>query len=89
LLTELERISRHGFPAAELELNSAPFWLQQLLAAYRFGRDPAAVLEEATRLDHVTRDGLRRAARRYLRADQYLEAVLLPATPATADAAWQ
>jgi zinc protease len=61
--------------------HSALFWQQQLLAAGRSGRDPATVLEEASRLDHVTSDSLRQAAQRYLRPDQYLEALLLPAPP--------
>jgi hypothetical protein len=58
---------------------SSAFWLDHLLDAYRQGRDPAAVVAQAARVEHIDSDTLRRAARRYLRGDQYVEALLLPA----------
>lgn len=95
--TVVDELRRQGAPSARLEaLNrqlqtsqqfaerSSGFWQRHLLEASLQGRDPAGALAEAMRVEPMTSARLQRAARRYLRSDQYAEALLLPGAPAAA-----
>ena len=74
----VETIEHQLVRSAESAERSTIFWLDRLLAAFTLGRDPAAEIRRAASVEHIDSDLLRRAARRYLRSKQYVEALLLP-----------
>lgn len=76
---QVETLKRQIETSRQYAERTATFWQEHLLAAYLDGRNPEQALTEATSLEHITSGSLRAAARRYLRNDQYVEAVLLPA----------
>jgi zinc protease len=82
--TYVETVEHQLARSAQFATRSSAFWLDHLLEAYRQGRDPAAAIALATSVEHIDSDTLRRAARRYLRSNQYVEALLLPAPRAQA-----
>jgi hypothetical protein len=53
-------------------------WLEALADAYRRGNDPTQVLAERTQPARLSSAALRAAARRYLRVEQHLDALLEP-----------
>lgn len=55
------------------------FWLQELGNAYRRELDPAQIVATVTNGAHVSSAALQAYARRYLRTDQLVDALLLPA----------
>jgi zinc protease len=59
----------------ERDLVSKSFWVRELAQAYLTGHDPRRILELARLTSRIDPEHLRSAARRYLRDDQYLEAV--------------
>ncbi|MEO8179063.1 MAG: hypothetical protein ABI895_09540 [Deltaproteobacteria bacterium] len=54
---------------------SAEFWAQELADAYAYGMPPRDILAVPELSAHLTRKSLTAAARRYLRSDQYLDAL--------------
>lgn len=64
--------------AAEAELRSAGFWLQELDDLYRREGDAVELLSQIRDTSHISSDALRRSARRLLRMSQYVDAVLEP-----------
>lgn len=54
------------------------FWISVLSTVYRWGDDPAVVLDLQAQLDRVTSDNVRDAAKRYLPTDNYIYGVLNP-----------
>jgi zinc protease len=74
----------------ELDYRNNGFWLGRLAASYERGEDPRQILILHDLTKRVTSDNIRLAARKYLRDDQYIDAVLLPKTePASTSAAPQ
>ncbi len=57
---------------------SNQFWLESLAQAYKHGDDPMQIIELASAENLVTSSRIKQAARRYLRLDQYVDALLLP-----------
>ncbi|MEO8185676.1 MAG: insulinase family protein, partial [Deltaproteobacteria bacterium] len=55
--------------------SSAYFWAQELADAYAHGMPPRDILAVPELSAHLTRKSLTAAARRYLRSDQYLDAL--------------
>lgn len=69
--------------AHEVDLKDNGFWLRELERAYVFGEDPRAIPDAAPWIDKVSSDRVRAAAKKYVRADQYVFGVLNPeAAPA-------
>jgi hypothetical protein len=68
------------FPAA---FHNDSFWLEELSRAYAEGFDPRGLLRLPALSTRINRDNLRRAARRYLLLDVYVDAVWSPGAVAT------
>ena len=62
----------------ETELRQNRFWLGWLATAYRYGDDPAIVLDTKPVTDRMTPANVKAAAKRYLDMKQYYQAVMLP-----------
>lgn len=81
--SQVETLKRQLDTSNQFEQRSAAFWQRHLLAAYLQDRNPEEMIAEAVDLSHITGDTLQRGARRFLRSDQYVDALLLPAPPAS------
>lgn len=57
------------------------FWLDELVHAYAEGAPPRRILALPKLSAHITREALRRAARRALPVDRYVDAVWSPQSP--------
>lgn len=79
---EVEHLRARRREVLEAERISARFWVAELAQAYASGRDPRSLLERARLTSRIDPEHLQRAARRYLRADQRLEAVWAAGTGA-------
>ncbi len=55
------------------------FWKTQLSEHYRYGTDPRKILELERRIERLTPDNIKQAARRYLNKKRYVDALLMPA----------
>jgi zinc protease len=75
----LEKVRETFTREREVRLRNNEFWIGWLSSAYRFGDDPTLVLDPSKMLARITSDHMKDAAKRYLDAKQYFEAVLLPA----------
>ncbi|HEX5060771.1 MAG TPA: insulinase family protein [Kofleriaceae bacterium] len=64
--------------ARETDLRTNRFWLGWLASAYKYGDDPALVLDTAPFVARIKSDLVKASAKRYLDAKQYYEAVMLP-----------
>jgi zinc protease len=74
----LERISKEHTRYLEEVARSNAFWLTALRTQYQLGEDPRIIAVFLDPSPRPTGDDVRRAARRFLRDDQYLDARLLP-----------
>lgn len=79
----LDAIGQQRARAVDDSRHKTEFWLDALADAYRRGNDPARVIAERTAATRFSSDELRRAARHYLRDDQYLDALLEPEAAGT------
>jgi zinc protease len=68
----------------ETDLRTNRFWIGWLASAYKYGDDPALVLDTAPFLARVKSDLVKASAKRYLDGKQYYEAVMLPENADTA-----
>jgi hypothetical protein len=66
---------------------SNEFWLDRLVEKYKLAEDPRSILILPQLTRRITSENLRLAARQFLRADQYLDALLTPAEAVTPAAA--
>lgn len=74
----LEKIKAQRRRALEAQLEDNVFWLEQLVAHYRFGNileSPGAMLGRVERIEAAS---LRRAANRFLNEEQYVDGLLMP-----------
>jgi zinc protease len=78
----LERVKQTFIRSRETDLRRNGFWLGWLANAYRYGDDPALVLDTGPIVARMKSDLVKAAAKRYLSAKQYYEAVMLPEKPA-------
>jgi len=60
-------------------LKQNAFWSGWLANSYRYGDDPALILDPRGLLARMTSDNVKAAAKHYLDGKQYYQAVLLPA----------
>lgn len=63
---------------AELAPTKTGFWQGELANAYRHQLDPAGIVATLSNGERITGAALQASARRYLRLDQYVDALLLP-----------
>ncbi len=75
----LEKLRSQRTRELEEAYRTNGFWLARLVDKYRMGEDPRDVLILHDLTKRVTSDNIRAAARRFLRGDQYLDALLTPA----------
>jgi zinc protease len=75
----VERLINQRTRQLEASYRSNEFWLERLVDKYKLGEDPRGILNLQDLTKRVTSDNLRLAARKFLRDDQNLDALLLPA----------
>jgi zinc protease len=75
----LDKVRETYLRERETHLRTNQFWIGWLSSAYRFGDDPRLALDPSRTLSRITSAHMKDAAKRYLDAKQYFEAVLLPA----------
>ncbi len=63
----------------ETQMRQNGFWVGWLESSFRFGDDPAIVLDPAPMLARMTPANVKAAAKRYLDGKQYFQAVMVPA----------
>ncbi len=78
---EVENIQEMNRREREVDLRSNSFWRDTLIGTWERGEDPLEVLNYDARNNSLSPTVLHEAAQRYLRADQHLKLVLLPAAP--------
>jgi zinc protease len=76
----LEKIKSSFLRERETELRQNNFWSGWLESSYRYGDDPSLILDPSKMVGRMTSDNVKAAAKRYLDAKQYYQAVLLPAS---------
>ena len=74
----LDRVREQFTRDHERELRLDESWLAWLASAYRFGDDPARLVDPAPMLARMTPEHVRAAAQRFLDPAQYFEGVMLP-----------
>jgi len=79
----LEKTKAQFLRERETQLKTNGFWVGWLASSYRFGDDPTLVLDPSKMIGRMTVDNVKAAAKKYLDAKQYYQAVLMPA-PGTA-----
>jgi zinc protease len=75
----LARVRETFVRSRETELRQNRFWLGWLTSAYRYGDDPALVLDTEPMVKRMTVDNVKAAAKRALDPKAYFQAVLVPA----------
>jgi zinc protease len=75
---DLAKVKETYVRARETELRQNSFWVDWLAKSSRYGDDPAIVLDTGPVVARMTSDNVKAAAKRYLDAKQYFQAVLLP-----------
>ena len=75
----LDKVKAQYLRERETEMKTNDFWLGWLSQAYRFGDDPKIILDPSGMIGRMTSKNVQAAAKRYLDAKHYYEAVLLPA----------
>lgn len=91
LFAEIERMKKDGPSAAELEkvrqiwlqnhqksLRENSYWVARLQSSLMNGTDPARILDYEKRVNALTADEVKNAARRYLDMRNYVQVVLYP-----------
>jgi zinc protease len=74
----LDGIKQTFLRSREVELKTNRFWVSWLASAYKYGDDPALVLDTAPMVARMKADLIKAAAKRFLDAKQYYQAVMLP-----------
>jgi zinc protease len=76
--SSLERVKQTFVRGRETELRTNRFWLGWLSNAYKYGDDPAIVLDTTPVVARMKSELVVAAAKRYLDPKQYYQSVLLP-----------
>ena len=74
----LEKVKQTFTRERETQLRNNGFWIGWLTSAYTFGDDPTLALDPSKMIARMTSDNVKAAAKRYLDAKEYFQAVLLP-----------
>jgi zinc protease len=83
----LEKLKSTFLRERETALKTNRFWVGWLTSAYRYGDDPALVLDTEAVTKRMTADNIKKSAKRFLDRKAYFRAVLVPAAAAAAPAA--
>jgi zinc protease len=75
----LSNIKETYLRTRETEMRKNAFWADWLERAYRYGDDPTLILDPSHVLARMTSKDVQAAAKHYLDAHRYFQAVLLPA----------
>jgi zinc protease len=75
----LDRVKQTFLRSRETDLKTNRFWLGWLANAYRYGDDPALVLDTAPFVARIKSDFVKSAAKRYIDSKQYYQSVMVPA----------
>ena len=75
----LQKIRETYLRTRETEMRKNAFWADWLARAYRYGDDPTLILDPSHVLARMTSANVKAAARHYLDAHGYFQAVLVPA----------
>jgi len=74
----LDRVKQTFLRGRETELRQNGFWLGWLVSSYKYGDDPAIVLDTRPYVERITPANVKAAAKKFLDGKQYYEAVMLP-----------
>jgi zinc protease len=74
----LERVKQTFVRTRETDLRNNNFWLGWLANAYKYGDDPALVLDMSQFTNRITAANVKAAAKKFLDTKQYYQAVMLP-----------
>jgi zinc protease len=74
----IEQIKQTFLRSREKELKSNQFWLGWLSDAYKYGDDPALVLDPAQFLTRAKPELIKASAKRFIDPKQYYQSVMLP-----------
>jgi zinc protease len=77
----VQKVKESQRRSRETDLRENRYWMGQLVAADLYDADPRGILTYEELIDAVTREDIRRAARRYIRLDNYVRVTLIPETP--------
>lgn len=88
---EIERVKKEGVPdevltkvretqrrTYEVSLEQNRFWMNSLMAAYRYERDPAKILEFEKRVETLDNDMIKEAAGKFFSLENHILGVLHP-----------
>jgi len=74
----LDRVKQTFLRSRETDMKTNRFWLGWLSSAYKYGDDPALVLDPEPVLARMKPDLIKAAAKKFLDGKQYYQAVMLP-----------
>ncbi len=74
----LDRVKQTFIRTRETDLRNNRFWLGWLASAYKYGDDPALVLDTKQVTDRMTPANVKAAAKKFLDTKQYYLSVMLP-----------
>lgn len=74
----MDRVLETSRRGQETDLRTNNYWLNNLIAAYRYDEDPADYLRQDDIRNRITADIIQDAAIRYFDEDRYIKVVLLP-----------
>ena len=74
----VDRVLETARRGQETDLRTNNYWLNNLIAAYRYDEDPADYLRQDDLRSRITADIIQDAAVRYFDEDRYIKVVLLP-----------
>jgi zinc protease len=80
--SHLEALKSARMKDLEEDQHDNEFWLERLTNKFKFGEDPRTLASAADLAQRITSDNVRLAARKFLRDDQYVDAILLPPSAA-------
>ena len=75
---ELAKVKTHWTLVHRKGLRENGYWLNSLHSAALYGTDPELILDYEKRVEAITAEDIRTAARRYLRRDNYVQVVMRP-----------
>lgn len=80
----LDKVKQTYLRERETSMKTNGFWIDWLSASYRFKEDPTIVMDPSKVLARMTSANVQAAAKRYVDAKAYYQAVLLPTAEAAA-----
>ncbi|CDG83860.1 M16 family metallopeptidase [Janthinobacterium agaricidamnosum] len=78
LASDLDKVKENWIKNQGKSLRENSYWLNRLQGAVQQGTDPRSILDYAQRVNAISTDDLRQAARHYFNLDNYVQVVLYP-----------